>query len=443
MRKFTFRGGAHPPENKHPTEASPIETPPLPSHVAIPLHQHIGAPSKPIVEPGDRVKTGTVIGEPKGFVSSAVHASITGVVIEITPWPHPAMPQLVPCVIIEGDGSDDWDNSMKSYKDWSTLEPGTIQNIVKDAGIVGLGGAAFPTHVKLSPPPEKPIDTLILNGAECEPFLTADHRIMLERAPDIIEAGKIIRHTLRCQRCIIAIEDNKPDAIKLLSDLCANEDNMEVAPLKTKYPQGAEHQIIMAILKREVPSGGLPLDIGVVVQNVGTACAIYDALVEGCPLVERIVSVGGPKVAKPRNLKVRIGTSFGELIAYCEGKIEEGDKLLNGGPMMGIAQYTEDVPVVKGTSGILLFPAERVDTQPPQSCIRCARCVDACPMGLVPADMARLIELKFIDRAEQMGVLDCKECGTCSYVCPSKIDHVHLFKYAKSEIFAKRRKKSA
>lgn len=436
MRRYTFRGGVHPPEAKRSTEEKPIEELPLPKRVVIPLHQHTGAPAEPLVEAGQPVRVGTKIGEAKGFISASIHATVAGEVKEIAPYPHPTR-GWVKSVVIEG-GEDVWEG-VKGNDNPLGLDPKEITGLVREAGIVGLGGAEFPTSVKLSPPPEKSFHTVILNGAECEPCLTADHQLMLEHPQEIVFGGKIIQRALGCEAGYIAIEENKPDAVELMGRLLKEERGWEVALLKTKYPQGAEKQLIKAVTDREVPPGGLPMDVGVYVQNVGTAFAIFQAIRHGRPLVERVATVTGA-VVEPKNLRVRIGTSFSELIGFCGGYIGEPGKLIMGGPMMGVAQYTDEVPVVKGTSGIVVQSREAVDLLQPGPCIKCATCVDTCPMKLLPTTIAAFVENDRLDLAEDYGVLDCIECGCCGYVCPAKINLVHLFKFAKAEIMAKSRK---
>jgi electron transport complex protein RnfC len=330
---------------------------------------------------------------------------------------------------------------VKPRENYLNLSPALLVGAIKDAGIVGLGGAAFPTHVKLSPPKDKPIDTLILNGAECEPYLTADHRLMVERAGDIVEGGKIILKALGCNRGFIGIEANKPDAISAFQSLPKSQNPFEVVPLKVKYPQGQEHYIIDAIVGREIPSGGLPLDIGLVVQNVGTALAIYEAIRWGKPLVQRVITVTGSALKEPKNVLARIGTPFSELIESCGGLKSPARKMIMGGPMMGIAVFTDEVPVVKGTSGVLVLNEKDAGQFREQTCIRCARCVNFCPMRLMPTIIADYARKDMLEDADRMGIMDCKECGTCSYVCPSRRNLVHYMKYGKTRLFEK--KKSA
>lgn len=440
LRKYSFRGGIHPPERKTPTEGKPIEDLPLPKRVVIPLHQHTGAPAEPVVEVGRKVNVGTKIGEAKGFISANIHSTIAGEVKEIGACAHPSR-GWVDSVVIEGDGKDRWEN-LEERADPLSLDPKDMIALIREAGIVGLGGAEFPTSVKLSPPPDKSFHIVILNGAECEPCLTSDHRLMLEHAEEIVFGGKIVQKALRCEKGYVAIEENKPDAVEVMESLLKRERGWEVALLKTRYPQGAEKQLIKAITGKEVPPGGLPMDVGVYVQNVGTALAIYETVKLGRPLVERVTTVTGA-VREPKNLRVRVGTPFSELIEFCGGYLGNPGKLLMGGPMMGIAQYTAEVPVVKGTSGIVVQRREEIDLFPPQPCIRCAACADTCPMRLLPTSIAAFVENRRFGLAEDYGVLDCIECGCCGYVCPAKINLVHLFKFAKAEITAKKRKQKS
>jgi len=427
----SFHGGAHPPEEKHWSEHKPIEKLPLPEEVIIPLQQHIGAPAEPTVQKGDIVKTGQQIGKATKFVSLPVHATLSGTVKAIEPRPHPLGTNLL-SVVIESDGKDTWVDNVTPLTDYMKLSPEEMKKRILNAGIAGMGGAAFPAHVKLSPPSEKPIDTLIINGVECEPFLTADHRLMLEKSDDILKGIKIIMKILNVRRAIIGIEKNKPDAIKLFKKKTAREKQISVLPLTVKYPQGAEKQLIKATTGREVPSGGLPMDVGCLVHNVGTILAIFEAVFSNKPLIERVVTVTGPGIKSPKNLRVRIGTPFQKLIEFCGGYTDSAAKIINGGPMMGISQLTDQVPVIKGTSGILVFDKKRAYLKPEGPCISCARCVDFCPMKLVPSRIATLVEHQRIDEAHNMGLLDCIECGTCAFVCPAKRNLVHYIKLGKA-----------
>ncbi len=437
MRLKTFSGGLHPPDSKEYSAGCAIETCPLPEELVVPLSQHIGAPAKPVVQVGDRVLRGQVIGEAGGFVSVPVHAPTSGEVVAMEPRLHPSGREL-PAVVIRADGEDAAAEPLPAL-DPATAEPDVLKNRIREAGIVGMGGATFPTHVKLSPPPEKPIDTLILNGVECEPFLTADHRLMLEEGEKILDGVAVLQRILGVEKTFIGIEANKPDAIDHMGDLCSGR-NIEVVPLEVKYPQGAEKQLICAITGREVPSGGLPMDVGVVVQNVGTCAAIADAVLRGRPLVERIATVSGDAVVQPKNLRIRIGMSLAHLVAVCGGTRVEPAKIIMGGPMMGMAQLSLDVPATRGTSGLLLFSEEKVVRRPEGPCIRCARCVQACPARLLPTTIAAYARIDLMDEAEQLGALDCIECGCCSYICPAALPLVQTIRHAKAAIMARRRK---
>jgi electron transport complex protein RnfC len=436
----TFKGGVHPPHYKEATEHREIEKARLPQRVIIPLQQHIGAPCELIVKVGDKVKVGQKIGEGKAFVSAPVHASISGEVVSIETLPHPVGGKVL-SVVIQSDGLDEVDNNIKPFGSIESLSPEELKKIIREAGIVGMGGAAFPTQVKLSPPPEKTIDTVIINGAECEPYLTADHRIMLERTEDVVFGIKVVMRAVGVSSVYIGIEDNKPDAIKKLEEAVSGEENIKVIPLRAKYPQGGEKQLIYAITGREVPSGGLPMEVGVIVQNVGTVTAIARAVKTGMPLIERVVTVTGSGVKKPKNLLARIGTPFKDLIEECGGFNGTPGKVIMGGPMMGIAQTSLEVPVIKGTSGILVLTKEEAKRYEPGPCIKCARCVDICPINLLPTRISHFSQMGMWDEAEEYNALDCIECGSCSYICPSKIPLVQRIRIAKGEILARKRKK--
>ncbi|HWR07975.1 electron transport complex subunit RsxC [Sporomusa sp.] len=428
----SFRGGVHPNDRKRYTAAKPIEVAPLPQKVIIPTRQHLGAPCAPVVKVGDLVKKGQVVAEAQAFVASPIHASTSGKVVEIAEYPHPVF-GTCQAVVIESDGQDEWLQGLPLNRDWQSLDSKELKEIVRLAGIVGMGGATFPTHVKMSPPAEKPIDSFILNGAECEPYLTADHRVMLEQTERIITGMKIAMKILSVNKGYIGIEENKPDAIEIMRKACTGS-SIEVVPLKTKYPQGAEKTLIKVILDREVPSGGLPMDVGAVVQNVGTLVAMTDAVVKGIPLIERVATVTGGAIADPKNILLRVGATFAQAVAMCGGFKDQPVKVIMGGPMMGMAQRTLDVPVIKGTSGILALNAADVNIGPEQPCIRCGRCVDACPMGLVPSMLSILGERGVFAKAkEEYDLLDCVECGSCVYVCPAKRNIVHYVKLSKAQ----------
>ncbi len=431
---FRFSGGLKIEEYKELTESSPIEEFPSPKKVFIPLKQHTGAVLDPLVEKGDEVKAGDKIGDSKAFVASPVHSSISGKVVAIEPCPIPTG-EVVPAVVIEAYGDDPGGETIAEKRNWQDLKREDIVNMVRDAGIVGLGGAGFPTSVKLSPPEGTVIDTIILNGAECEPFLTCDHRLMLESPEDIVIGLQIIMRVVGAKQGIIGIEDNKKDAIETLTSKVKGS-NITVVSLPTRYPQGSEKHIIKAILNREVPSGKLPLNVGVVVNNVQTAYSIKRAVCEGIPLISRVITVSGDGVKKPGNFRVKIGTQFKDILDYV-GLKDDVKKIISGGPMTGVAQWSLDVPVIKATSGIIAL-TEICEEQYP--CLRCAKCVDACPMGLLPLELGNLAEQKRYDDAERLYVLDCIECGSCAYICPSRRPLVHLIRVAKSEINKKRRK---
>src|SRR3989304_1691751 len=433
----SFSGGVHPEGNKELTSHKPAVPAAIPKRVVIPLSQHIGAPTKPLVVLGQEVKKGEKIGEAAGFVSAPVHASISGKVTAIGNFPH-SLGMDVTSIVIEGDGKDDWISGLKETPDYQVLNPAELKKMVQDAGIVGMGGATFPTFVKLSPPKEKPIGVVILNGAECEPYLTSDHRLMLDRPREIIEGLKILMRILGVKKGYVAIEANKPDAIEAMKKAAAGSPDIQVRPIKVKYPQGAEKMLIKAIVNRTVPAGGLPMDIGVVGQNVGTADAIYTPVRSGKPLIERYVTVTGRGVKEPKNFVARIGTPFSQLIEEAGGLTESAAKVISGGPMMGMSQFTLDVPVIKGTSGILVLPESEVSVKSYGPCIRCGRCIDACPMMLQPSLIGLFIEKGHYQDAKDYNLMDCFECGSCTFVCPANRPMVQWVKKAKKELAKKK-----
>jgi len=439
MKTKTFPYGIHPPENKGWTSESLLESMPLPEKVFIPLLQHFGSPAESLVNKGDEVYVGQKIGEGKTLFSASVHSSVSGKVLAVDSHVHPGG-NPVPTVTIANDSQDRFSPEIKQAKTPFSLSPEEIRQRVKDAGVVGLGGAAFPTSVKLSPPSDKPIDAIIINGCECEPMLTADYRLMLEYSEDILNGAELIRLATGAERIIVGIEDNKLPAYKNLEKLTQNS-RIEVSLLKTKYPQGAEKNLIYALLRREVPRGGLPFDVGIVVQNVGTTKAIWDAVSQGIPLYQRAITVSGPGIKNPKNILVRIGTPFKDVIEFCGGLKDGVDTLIMGGPMMGIAQWSLDVPVIKGTSGILAWESSAPATE--YTCIRCSRCIEHCPMGLAPTQLMKYVKYEVYSDAENWGALDCVECGCCQYICPSKIPLVHWIRLGKNMITALKRKKSA
>ncbi len=436
---YEFKGGVHPDDKKELSKNSRIETLEEPEFIRIPLSQHIGAPAKPVVKEGDYVLVGQMVGEAGGFVSAPVHSSVSGIVRKIDKFVAAPFGLPAPMIEIENDGkysSIDF-VERENYLDLDSKE---LLGIIQSSGIVGMGGATFPTHVKLSPPPEFTIDTFIVNGVECELYLTADYRLMLEMPEKIIEGSKIVMKILGVEEGIIAIEGNKPDCIEKISRMVEDEP-IKVIELPVKYPQGGEKQLIKAITNREVPSAGLPMHVGAVVQNAGTVAAIYDAVRFGIPLIERITTVSGEAISKPKNFRVKIGTLATELINQCDGFKKMARKVIFGGPMTGFAQYKLDIPVTKGTSGILALPHDHVKSTDYESCIKCGSCVRACPANLVPSEMSILIENRLFEEADKHDVLDCIECGCCSYVCPSHRPLVHMFKLGKAKAMEIRRAK--
>ncbi|MEL7656065.1 MAG: electron transport complex subunit RsxC [Bacillota bacterium] len=438
MEMKTFRGGIHPSHSKSLTEKKAIEKAEEPKTVVISLQQHIGAGCNHLVNAGDAVKVGQKIGDSDAFVSAPVHSSVSGTVKEIKDMLTPT--GQMRCIVIESDGLNELHESVQPKPDIQLLEKEDILKGIREAGIVGMGGAAFPTHVKLSPPPDKKIDTLILNGAECEPYLTADHRLLLERSDCILYGVYLLKKALSIETVFIGIEDNKPDAIKTMNELLKNEKGISVVPLKAKYPQGAEKQLIYACTNRTVPSGKLPMEVGVVVSNVGTVAAIGEAFKTGMPLIKRIVTVTGGGITEPKNLEVKIGTLFKDVIDQCGGYKGNLGKLIMGGPMMGLAQYSDEIPCIKGTSGILVFTEEEAKIPESKNCIRCGRCVGACPINLMPLFINAYYEKNMIKNAEEMHALDCIECGSCSFVCPSKRHLVESIRASKLEINAIKKK---
>ena len=437
-------GGVHPPENKF-SAGKKIETLPLPKTVVIPTGQHIGAPTKILVKRGDIIKVGQIIAQAGGFVSANIHSSVSGKVKKIDDV-FDSSGYRRPSVIIDVDG-DEWlediDKSDTLIKDISLSKEEIVKKVL-EMGIVGLGGATFPTHVKLSVPEGKNVEHLIINAVECEPYLTADHQIMMEKGDEIMVGISVLMKALNVQKAIVGIENNKPDAIEHLTKLSAKYQGIVVEALKVQYPQGGEKQLIKALINREVPSGGLPLDVGCVVQNVGTAFAVYEAIQKNKPLFERVVSVTGKSVSKPSNFMVRIGTSADILIEAAGGMPEDTGKVVNGGPMMGKALSKTDVPIAKGSSGILIFKEEESKRDEINPCIRCAKCVTVCPMGLEPYLLMTLTQNENYERVEDERTMDCIECGSCSYTCPSTrplLDYIRLGKGEVGKIMRERAKK--
>lgn len=429
----TFPGGVHSHDNKEYSRGASIETMPLPQKVYVHLSQHIGAPAKAIVKVGDEVLTGQVIAEAGGFVSIPMHAPVSGKVTKIAEFPHPSG-STGKAIEITSDGEDKW-IELTEDKSYNCAEVSEMKKRIAAAGICGMGGAGFPTHVKLSPPPDKPIDTVILNGVECEPYLTADYRLMLEKPDEILEGLKLIMKIVSAKQGIIGIEANKPDCIKLLKEKTKADPNIRVDALKLKYPQGAEKQLIYACTRRKVPNkGGLPMAVGVVVQNVGTAIAVYEAIKWQKPLIERVITVSGKIVNNPKNIKARIGTLYSELLNYCDGTSQDIAKIISGGPMMGFAISNLDTPLVKGSSGLLLFNRKEAVKDVEHSCIRCGGCVEVCPMNLAPVMIVKAVKYKDWDAAEKYGVMDCMKCGSCVFVCPAQIKLIQWIDIGKLEV---------
>lgn len=415
-------------ENKHYSEHKHTERLPLPQKVYLPLIQHLGKICIPEVKVGDTVILGQRIAGIQAHVWAPIHASISGKVVAIQDWPHPVLGR-AKAIVIEGDGQDnDSVFALQDKQKTDKLTPEEIRKIVLDAGIVGMGGASFPTHIKLNPP--GPVDTLIINGAECEPYLTADSRLMEENSREIFAGVELTARCLGVKKIYIGIEENKPEAIKAFSKI----GGIKVKVLKSEYPQGGEKQLIQNILGKEIPRGKLPFDIGVVVQNVATSYAIYEAVYKNKPLIERLVTVTGSCVANPKNLWVRLGTPIKNLLEFCGPLKEEPEKIIMGGPMMGIAQYTDDVPIIKSSGGLLLLNKKEAKILDEDPCIRCAACVRGCPVGLMPCQINLTSEKLLWSQAKEYGALDCIECGICNYVCPSNRRLLQTIKRAKLEV---------
>ena len=434
MKTFKI-GGVHPSESKLSAK-SPIRRAGLPKQAVISLYQHIGAPAKPVVAKGDEVKVGMLIAEADGFVSVPIHSSVSGKVNKIDAVVD-ASGYRRPAIFVDVEG-DEWESSIDQSEDLVTLAdhpeltPETIIGKVKAAGIVGMGGATFPCHVKLSPPKGTKAECVIINAVECEPYLTADHRLMLEKPDEILVGTELVMKAVGVEKGYIGIENNKPDAISLLAERVKQHPHIEIVPLQVKYPQGGEKQLIAAVTGREVPAPpALPIHVGAVVQNVGTTLAIYEAVMKNKPLFERVITVTGKDLRQPSNLLARIGTPMSQLIEECGGLPGDTGKVIGGGPMMGKALMHLDVPVCKGSSGLLLLGEREARRKAPQPCIRCAKCVSACPMGLEPYLLATASSLRKWDVAEENGITSCIECGSCQFTCPSArpiLDNVRMGK---------------
>ncbi len=430
MKTFKI-GGIHPPENKFSAHQA-IQVAPQPKQAVIMLGQSLGAPSAVLVKKGDEVKVGTLIAKANGFVSANVHSSVSGEVAKIVEVVDASgYKRMSVHIDVEGD---EWEPTIDKSEDLVkeiTASKEEITAKIAEAGIVGLGGATFPTHIKLTPPPGKTAEVLLINAVECEPYLTSDHQLMLEKPEQVLVGVSILMKGVGVTKAVIGIENNKPDAIELMTKLAANYPGIEICPLKVQYPQGGEKQLIDAAIGRQVPSGALPIEVGAVVQNVGTAFAVYEAVQKNKPLFERIITITGKSVKKPSNFLARIGTPMSELIDLCGGLPEDTGKVIGGGPMMGKALTTLDVPMTKGSSGLLIMPSFESQRASMRNCIRCSKCVSVCPMGLEPFLLMSLSENTIWDRSEKEHVMDCIECGSCSYTCPSTrplLDYIRLSK---------------
>ncbi len=446
-RLYRFHGGLVLAGHRELTVTAPITPADIPPLLVLPLLQHIGEPAEALVKPGDSVRTGEMIARPVGTVSAPVHASGSGTVVAVEPRPVPH-PSALPadCIVIETDGRDQWLEPAGGLPDYRSTDPQTLLERIREAGIVGLGGAGFPTRVKLASG-KRAIDTLIINGAECEPYITCDQRLMLERATEIIEGVRILQYIVQPEACTVAIEDSMPAAETALRDAleALQETGISVTRIPTIYPAGGERQLIKVLTGSEVPSQGLPADIGIICQNVGTAAAVYRAVCKGTPLLSRIVTVTGSGVLSPRNLEVRIGTPLSHLISACGGYTHDVERLLIGGPMMGYAVNSDAVPVIKTTNCILAVTREEMPAPPPaQPCIRCGKCTEVCPADLLPQQLYWYASSGNYDAAQDYDLFDCIECGCCAYVCPSHIPLVQHYRHAKTEIWAqeKQRRKS-
>lgn len=433
MSKTTFLGGAHLPYYKELSREKQISVPRLPSEVIIPLKQHTGAPCEPLVQPGDEVEAGQKIGVSENFISSTVHASVSGTVKALEDR-HYITGELVKSVIIKVE-EDRQNVEFKQERDLHTVTKEEIIDTVKEAGIVGMGGAAFPTAVKLNIPPDSPVDTVLINGCECEPYLTCDYRLMMEKSEQLIAAAKILLKAADARKCYFCIEDNKEDVAGALKENI-DDPRIDFLSLPTRYPQGAEKQLIYAVLGRSVPSGGLPFHVGTLVQNVATAFALYEAVVYNKPLIERVVTVTGQNIKNTANMLVKIGTPVQHLIQECGGIKKHPAKVIIGGPMTGFSQLELNVPVVKGSNGVVVLPHDVNEEEAYHPCIRCGKCVESCPMLLYPNYISVAAEKEDFEEANKWDVMDCIECGICSYVCLSRRPNSELIKLAKSEVKA-------
>ncbi len=431
---LSFKHGVHPSENKCLTAGIASKRFPFPDEIILPLSQHIGAPAKALVQPGDRVERGDVIAEAAGFVSSTVHATASGTVKSIELWPHPNG-SMTPSIRIDVDPNSSQMRRSRVVPRWRDVKEEDLSKEIAKAGIVGLGGAAFPSHVKLCPPKDQPVELLLINGCECEPYLTSDHRVMLEKPEMVYEGIRIDLKALGISRCVIGIEANKPDAIEMMRNTKPDDIDVTIQPLTVKYPQGAEKMLIKAVMGREVPSGALPSAIGAMVQNVATAANVAAVFETGHPLIERIITVSGRGIRKPGNWKIPFGTRLRDVIAHCGGFTPDAAEIVFGGPMMGLGQANIDVPVLKATGGILILSQEECKRQDVMPCIKCGKCLQACPVFLNPQMMGALAKAGRYEELVSEGHLnDCMLCGSCSFACPSNIPLSQLFALSKTQL---------
>ncbi|MHB1194623.1 MAG: electron transport complex subunit RsxC [Longimicrobiales bacterium] len=427
----TFSHGVHPPDSKSLTEHLPIRRMPFPGRIALPLRQHAGKPARCLVKKGDRVERGDKIAEADGYMSVPIHASAAGTVAEIGWWPHPDG-SMAEAVVIDVTPHSPQIPRPRMVPDWHGLNPDQVRKAVQDGGVVGLGGAAFPTHVKLSPPKDLPIEWLLVNGAECEPYLTTDHRTMVEY-PERVHFGiRIMMQCLGVKRAVIGVEMNKPDAIEALERTKPADLDITVQGLQVKYPQGAEKMLIQVVTGREVPSGKLPMHVGAVVQNVGSIATIAEIFETGLPLIERVVTVTGPGLKRPSNLIVPVGAMLGDVLAFCGGLTDDAAEIIFGGPMMGSSQPDLRTPLTKGVSGVTVLTSKEVKPKKTYPCIKCGHCLDACPVFLNPSALGILAQAaRYEDMQAKFHLQDCMLCGSCSYVCPSNIPLSQMFALSK------------
>lgn len=426
----SFRHGVHPHDHKEHTAHLPVQRMPFVARYILPLQQHVGTSARCVVQPGQRVKRGQLLAEPDGFMSTALHSPVTGWVRDLQPQRHPNS-RLVPTVCIDTDPYATQQMTSKPANQGKSWSSDAFVRHVQQAGLVGMGGAAFPSHVKYAPPPEKPVHHVVINGSECEPYLTADYRLMVERPQAILRGTELLRRHLGAQQATIGVEKNKPEAIRILREHLKPQQPIQVVALKVKYPQGAERILLNTLLGVEMASGLLPLDLGIVVNNVATMAALADAVDESLPLIERVVTVAGPGIPQPANLRVPIGTPVRDVLAFCGGPNQDTTRIIMGGPMMGIPLSDMDTPILKSSAGLLVFTHEPINSTREYACIRCGRCLDACPLFLNPSLLNRLVKAGRYSDVEQQHGLDCMECGSCTFACPSGIPIVQRVKMAK------------